>query len=133
MGFTADLADRFAVSTWSLHRALGGTYPYKPGGLDAPARQPTYGEGSVELIDLPKQFAERGIFRRRSARFIYRAARLLILRTCGMPSMKQASSCRHFWSKTAISAVPETAESAMLNGWQAGSRSLWPSAPRICV
>jgi sugar phosphate isomerase/epimerase len=63
MTFTADLADRFAVSTWSLHRALGATYPYKPGGSDAPTRQPTYGEGTVELIDLPKQFAERGIFR----------------------------------------------------------------------
>ncbi|MDL2397486.1 sugar phosphate isomerase/epimerase family protein [Rhizobium mayense] len=63
MAFTADLADRFAVSTWSLHRALGGTYPYRPDGPDGPARQATYGEGSVELIDLPKQFAERGIFR----------------------------------------------------------------------
>ncbi|AYG59654.1 sugar phosphate isomerase/epimerase family protein [Rhizobium jaguaris] len=63
MVFTADLADRFAVSTWSLHRALGGTYPYRPGGSDAPTRLPTYGEGSVELIDLPQQFAERDFFR----------------------------------------------------------------------
>ncbi|CAN7337843.1 sugar phosphate isomerase/epimerase [Rhizobium rhizogenes] len=63
MTFTTDLTDRFAVSTWSLHRALGGTYQYKPGGIPTPERQPTYGEGSVELIDLPKQFAERGIFR----------------------------------------------------------------------
>lgn len=63
MTSTTDLTDRFAVSTWSLHRALGGTYPYEPGGTTTPARQPTYGEGSVELIDLPKQFAEHGIFR----------------------------------------------------------------------
>jgi sugar phosphate isomerase/epimerase len=63
MSFTRDLTDRFAVSTWSLHRVLGGTYPYKPGGIKTPARQPTYGEGSVELIDLPAQFAEHGIFR----------------------------------------------------------------------
>ncbi|MDE1993149.1 MAG: TIM barrel protein [Rhizobiaceae bacterium] len=63
MTFTSDLRDRFAVSTWSLHRALGGTYPYKPGGTDAPERQPTYGEGSIELIDLPAALASRGIHR----------------------------------------------------------------------
>lgn len=58
-----DLTDRFAVSTWSLHRALGGTYPYRPGGTQTPERQATYGNGSVELIDLPRQLAEHGIFR----------------------------------------------------------------------
>lgn len=58
-----DFADRFAVSTWSLHRALGCTYPYKPADRSPPARQPTYGEGRIELVDLPRQCAERDIFR----------------------------------------------------------------------
>jgi len=63
MSLAVDLTDRFAVNTWSLHRALGATYPYRPGGTEAPERQLTYGEGAVELIDLPREFAERGIFR----------------------------------------------------------------------
>lgn len=63
MSFAIDLADRFAVSTWSLHRALGGIYPYKPDGLEALACQPAYGEGTIELIDLPRQCAEQAIFR----------------------------------------------------------------------
>jgi sugar phosphate isomerase/epimerase len=49
-----------AVSTWSLHRALGATYP----GLDAagprPA-QPTYGPGSLTLLDAPAAVAALGI------------------------------------------------------------------------
>ncbi|MBM7048319.1 sugar phosphate isomerase/epimerase [Rhizobium lusitanum] len=63
MSFAIDLADRFAVSTWSLHRALGGIYPYRPAGVEIPTRQPAYGEGVVELIDLPRQCAEHNIFR----------------------------------------------------------------------
>jgi len=63
MSFAIDLADRFAVSTWSLHRALGGIYPYRPDGVETPTRQPAYGEGVVELIDLPRQCAEHDIFR----------------------------------------------------------------------
>ncbi|SCB09206.1 sugar phosphate isomerase/epimerase family protein [Rhizobium hainanense] len=58
-----DLSDRFAVSTWSLHRKLGSTYPYKPGDLAYPVRQPTYGEGTIELINVPQQCADHGIFR----------------------------------------------------------------------
>lgn len=63
MTLAVDFDDRFAVSTWSLHRALGCTYPYKPIDRSPPTRRPTYGEGSVELIDLPRQCAERGVFR----------------------------------------------------------------------
>lgn len=58
-----DFANRFAVSSWSLHRALGSTYPYRPTDHAPPTRQPTYGEGSIELVDLPRQCAERGVFR----------------------------------------------------------------------
>ncbi|MBB6484884.1 sugar phosphate isomerase/epimerase family protein [Rhizobium lusitanum] len=63
MTIAADLTHRFAVSTWSLHRALGRTYPYRPSDSMSCACQPTYGAGSIELIDLPQQCAERGIFR----------------------------------------------------------------------
>lgn len=58
-----DLSDRFAVSTWSLHRALGSTYPYKLGDRSYPLREPTYGEGTIELIDVPRQCADHGVFR----------------------------------------------------------------------
>ncbi len=58
-----DLSERFAVSTWSLHRALGFTYPYRPADREPPTRQPTYGEGMIELIDVPQQCADRGLSR----------------------------------------------------------------------
>lgn len=44
---------RIAVSTWSLHRTLGVTFPHD---LDSDAvgpREESYGPGSVRLIDLP--------------------------------------------------------------------------------
>jgi sugar phosphate isomerase/epimerase len=63
MAFSNRFSDRFAVSTWSLHRALGGTYPYRPGGSDEPAREATYGEGSLELVDVPGELAKHGIHR----------------------------------------------------------------------
>ncbi|MDR7142705.1 sugar phosphate isomerase/epimerase [Rhizobium sp. BE258] len=52
---------RFAVSTWSLHRLLGPTYPYSPDPAKSAARQEPYGAGGASLIELPKQLAERGI------------------------------------------------------------------------
>ncbi len=63
MTTAADLAHRFAISTWSLHRALGGTYPYRPSDPMSCTRQSTYGAGTIKLIDLPRQCAEHGIFR----------------------------------------------------------------------
>jgi sugar phosphate isomerase/epimerase len=54
---------RFAVSTWSLHRLLGPTYPYSPDPAKSAARQEPYGGGGASLIELPKQLAERGIYR----------------------------------------------------------------------
>ncbi|ENN87810.1 hypothetical protein RHSP_47647 [Rhizobium freirei PRF 81] len=63
MALAVDFSDRFAVSTWSLHRALGCIYPYRPSDSADPARQPAYGEGNIELIDVPRQCAEHGVFR----------------------------------------------------------------------
>ena len=54
---------RFAVSTWSLHRLLGPTYPYSPDPAKSAARQEPYGAGGASLIELPKQLAKRGIYR----------------------------------------------------------------------
>jgi sugar phosphate isomerase/epimerase len=54
---------QFAVSTWSLHRLLGATYPYGPDPDKSAARQEPYGTGTAELIDIPQQLAERGIGR----------------------------------------------------------------------
>jgi sugar phosphate isomerase/epimerase len=54
---------RFAVSTWSLHRLLGPTYPYSPDPAKSASHQEPYGAGGASLIELPKQLAERGIYR----------------------------------------------------------------------
>jgi sugar phosphate isomerase/epimerase len=54
---------QFAVSTWSLHRLLGATYPYSPDPAKSAAAQEPYGPGSAALIDIPKQLADRGIHR----------------------------------------------------------------------
>ncbi len=54
---------RFAVSTWSLHRLLGATYPYSPDPDKSAARKEPYGPGAAELIEIPRQLADRGIGR----------------------------------------------------------------------
>ncbi|MCW5719837.1 MAG: sugar phosphate isomerase/epimerase [Devosia sp.] len=59
----AQSADRIAVSTWSLHRLLGTTYPHD---LSTPAIGPgeeTYGEGSESLLGLPSVLANHGYHR----------------------------------------------------------------------
>jgi sugar phosphate isomerase/epimerase len=51
---------RLSVSTWSLHRALGITCPDSPaGGSGQP--EPTYGPGTIRLLDVPGQIAAAGI------------------------------------------------------------------------
>lgn len=53
-----------AVSSWSLHRALGLTYPNRPDqDVARPLPQPTYGEGSLTLLDMPALVAGLGIDR----------------------------------------------------------------------
>jgi sugar phosphate isomerase/epimerase len=54
---------RFAVSTWSLHRMLGATYPYGPDPQKSAARQEPYGQGTVSLLEVPGMLAERGLGR----------------------------------------------------------------------
>jgi sugar phosphate isomerase/epimerase len=54
---------RFAVSTWSLHRLLGATYPYSPDPERSAARKEPYGPGSAALLEIPRQLSERGIGR----------------------------------------------------------------------
>ena len=55
--------ERFAVSSWSLHRRLGVTHPHD---LDSdrigPAEE-TYGPGAISLLDLPGETAGNGISR----------------------------------------------------------------------
>jgi hypothetical protein len=51
---------RLSVSTWSLHRALGSTYPDAP--ANRPGRaEPTYGAGSLSLLEVPARLAAMGI------------------------------------------------------------------------
>lgn len=51
---------RLSTSTWSLHRALGVTYPDSPGNPNTGA-DVTYGQGMIALIDLPERLAAVGI------------------------------------------------------------------------
>jgi sugar phosphate isomerase/epimerase len=52
-----------ALSTWSVHRALGVSYPNSPGEDTATPAEPTWGNGTVSLLDLPARVAEIGIRR----------------------------------------------------------------------
>ena len=58
-----DIADRFAVSTWSLHRHLGTTYPHDLTTAAIGRVQETYGAGSESLLDLPSALSNHGYHR----------------------------------------------------------------------
>ncbi len=53
---------RLSVSTWSLHRALGVTWPDAPGHARQSAPVSTFGEGNVTLLDVPARVAAMGIY-----------------------------------------------------------------------
>jgi len=55
--------DRIAISTWSLHRHLGTTYPHDLDTLAIGPVEETYGEGTESLLDIPSAIANRGIKR----------------------------------------------------------------------
>ena len=55
--------DRLAVSTWSLHRLLGTTYPHDLTTTEIGPREETYGEGSETLLDLPAALNNHGYHR----------------------------------------------------------------------
>ena len=59
----AQSADRIAVSTWSLHRLLGTTYPHDLTTSTIGAGEDTYGEGSESLLGLPSVLANHGYHR----------------------------------------------------------------------
>lgn len=54
-------APRLSVSTWSLHRVLGLTYPDAPGAPGDHAPVATYGPGSIPLLEIPQRIAAHGI------------------------------------------------------------------------
>ncbi len=53
-------ADRIAVSTWSLHRLLGTTYPHDLARFEVGPEHQTYGEGEESLLGLPSVLANHG-------------------------------------------------------------------------
>ncbi len=55
--------DRIAVSSWSFHRLLGVTYPHDLTTDAVGAQEPTYGDGSATLLQLPRLVAAEGISR----------------------------------------------------------------------
>lgn len=52
-----------AVSSWSLHRMLGRTWPNRPDNDVAPDAEPTWGDGRIAPRDLPAVVAGLGIDR----------------------------------------------------------------------
>lgn len=52
-----------AVSSWSLHRALGLTYPNRPELDITPKAEPAYGAGRIDLLAMPAEIARLGIGR----------------------------------------------------------------------
>ncbi|WDR06745.1 TIM barrel protein [Devosia rhodophyticola] len=60
---TANPADRIAISTWSLHRMMGTTYPHDLDSLAITSAQETYGEVNESLLDIPSAIANHGINR----------------------------------------------------------------------
>ena len=57
------IAERIAVSTWSLHRLLGTTYPHRLATTEIGAAEETYGPGTESLLDLPAALANHGYHR----------------------------------------------------------------------
>ena len=55
--------DRIAVSTWSLHRLLGTTYPHDLTTTEIGPETPAYGEGEESLLGLPSTLANHGYHR----------------------------------------------------------------------
>ncbi|MEP7290450.1 MAG: TIM barrel protein [Chloroflexota bacterium] len=51
---------RLSTSSWSLHRALGLTYPDTPSQANSGALE-TYGRGTVNLLEVPQRLAAMGI------------------------------------------------------------------------
>ncbi|HTN64508.1 MAG TPA: sugar phosphate isomerase/epimerase [Devosia sp.] len=56
-------ADRIAVSTWSLHRMLGTTYPHHLDSAEIGPVEETYGSVDESLLDIPSAIANHGINR----------------------------------------------------------------------
>lgn len=57
------IADRIAVSTWSLHRLLGSIYPHDLTTTDIGPEDQRYGEGEESLLGLPSVLANHGYHR----------------------------------------------------------------------
>ena len=57
------IAERIAVSTWSLHRLLGTTYPHRLATTEIGAAEETYGPVNETLLDLPAALANHGYHR----------------------------------------------------------------------
>lgn len=55
--------DRIAVSSWSLHRLLGVTYPHDMNSLAVGSREETFGPARADLLELPALAAAHGIRR----------------------------------------------------------------------
>ncbi|GLQ11049.1 sugar phosphate isomerase [Devosia yakushimensis] len=57
------IADRIAVSTWSLHRLLGSVYPHDLTTTAIGPEDQRYGEGEESLLGLPSAMANHGYHR----------------------------------------------------------------------
>ncbi len=55
--------NRIAVSSWSLHKMLGYSHANGPTGRDNAPAEPTWGQGTIKLLDLPQILHAQGYSR----------------------------------------------------------------------
>jgi sugar phosphate isomerase/epimerase len=59
----SDYFPAIAVSTWSLHRAIGVSYPNSPENDSDRGSEPTWGAGNVSIMEVPARIKAAGIDR----------------------------------------------------------------------
>jgi sugar phosphate isomerase/epimerase len=59
----SDSAPKLALSTWSIHRAIGTSFPNSPENDGNGTAEPTWGSGTMSLMEVPAEMARLGIDR----------------------------------------------------------------------
>ena len=75
-----------AVSSWSVHRAIGVSYPNAPGSDGPAGPEPTWGPGAMPLVDVPAALARLGITRMESVRSTSPGMTRFSRPSCALPS-----------------------------------------------
>jgi len=86
--------DRIAVSSWSLHRLLGTTYPHDLSSDAVGPEEATFSEGTESLLGLPSALARHGIGRLELVSFHLRSRDPFIWESCGQAWRRPRCGCK---------------------------------------